>query len=188
MAYEEINITIERVKLLKGATLCFENAKFEKMILNNHQYPLLRKDKELAQDVNRNITKFFQTLLEKRDTSNHGILGILNYIDSCSFSLRELGVGRITVDDEGKFSQVIDELWDLLDLINFRTETVKMSAKHKIMSSHRDQRHLTHAYKSNVFITDDKKLKDRGKYIYSLLGFDVSFFTVEEFRQKYIES
>ena len=71
---------------------------------------------------------------------------------------------------------------EILDFINFETDTEEQ----KIKSSYQDTEHLKHAWKCKYFITNDKKLIKRGKFIYSLLNIDTEFLTISEFKEMMI--
>lgn len=64
----------------------------------------------------------------------------------------------------------IENLNKLLDFINYETEALSFNNKAKIYSSYRDGQHLQHAYICDFFATDDKRLANRAKLIFELIG------------------
>ena len=103
-------------------------------------------------------------------------------IKNYSFGLEELVSGYIKTNNDFDCIDKIDNLCEILDFINFETDTEEQ----KIKSSYQDTEHLKHAWKCKYFITNDKKLIKRGKFIYSLLNIDTEFLTISEFKEMMI--
>lgn len=79
------------------------------------------------------------------------------------------------IDTSGKsdkeISKIIEDLCSILDLLNF--QTCKINNDKLLKSSYQDIQHLQHAWKADIFLTADKALYERAKYIYQLLKLPV---------------
>ncbi|MGO5560114.1 hypothetical protein ACTP12_28275, partial [Klebsiella michiganensis] len=72
----------------------------------------------------------------------------------------------------------IEGLCTFLDLINYKTESTK--DKMKVKSSYQDIQHLTHAWKCNYLLTNDKRLISRGEFIYYILRIETKILRANE--------
>lgn len=177
---EPISQTIKRVKKYSKLTKTFETHRFIKVIEHYHNYPQLRKGRELYNEICKDPIKFFNNdgkanipgfeLIER----NFGNVQLIS-------GLIKSGKVRETTSQEK--SQLIEDILKLFDFINFETESVRLDNARKIYSSYRDNSHLIHAYITDYFVTDDAKLKSRGNIIYSLIGSNTKVINSKEFSQ-----
>lgn len=72
----------------------------------------------------------------------------------------------------------INYIFNLFNKIDFKRDSKNKS---KIISSFQDKEHLTLAWKSNIFVSSDKKMLDRAKVIYQFLGLDTKVMKYDEF-------
>ncbi|EBO7606760.1 hypothetical protein D0649_16895, partial [Salmonella enterica] len=89
------------------------------------------------------------------------------------FDLEDMKAGRIRVDKDYDYVEIIERVSKFLDVINYKTERIR--DKKKILSSYQDVQHLAHAWKADYFLTNDDRLIERGSYIYGLLGVKTKF-------------
>lgn len=161
---EKIEHTIARAQKYFGLTKSFESTIATDFIRNFHTYPELRKGRELSNAISCNVIEFFKK--NKKETIsgfNHvkhkfSNTSINEFIDSGSIGFIE------------DYRTVIEDLSSLFDFVNFETEHLKLSNINKIASSYRDREHLEHAYICDYFLTEDKRLKNRARVIYEILG------------------
>lgn len=179
---EDIQETIHRVQKYSKATKIGEHHRLISAIHNYHNHPELRKGNTFNNELIKGPIDFF------RCTSKVDIAGF--ELVSSKFSDRELladfiYTGQITENALGHRGKLINEMLELYDFINFETETVKLSNAKKIASSHRDNMHLIHASIADIFITNDEKMKSRGKVLYPCIGATTKVITSKEFREQF---
>ncbi|PRX19157.1 hypothetical protein B0G75_13920 [Paraburkholderia sp. BL18I3N2] len=177
---EEIYQTVNRATKYSRLTKTFEKHRFTEVIQHYHDYPELRKGKQLYNELIKGPADFF------RRVSKADIAGFDHV--TRKFAGRQLlhdfiQTGSIRATFPQEKGELIEDLLDLLDFVNFETESVKLTNAGKICSSYRDNKHLTHACIADYFITDDKRLRARGNLIYSLIGVRTKFMDFKEFRE-----
>lgn len=72
----------------------------------------------------------------------------------------------------------INYIFNLFNRVEFKRDSKNKS---KIISSFQDKEHLTLAWKSNIFVSSDKKMLDRAKVIYQFLELDTKVMKYDEF-------
>ena len=188
---EEIDSIVNRVLLWQEVTKAAESLKLYWFLYNQNAYPNFRRNEKnpFYQKINANLKAFFENIdiksLSSRNRNEKTIEEELSsYIKfkNYSFGLEELISGYIKTNNDFDCIDKIDNLCEILDFINFETDTEEQ----KIKSSYQDTEHLKHAWKCKYFITNDKKLIKRGKFIYSLLNIDTEFLTISEFKEMMI--
>ena len=65
--------------------------------------------------------------------------------------------------------------------MGYQVDSIK--DKRKLISSFQDEEHLKVAWKSNVFVTEDKRMRTRAKVIYAFLDIETKVFNIKEFLQ-----
>jgi len=182
---EDIEITSKRVLLWRNATKAAEDKKIYKMHYNQWGYSHYARNSRISKRANKDINGFLDSLrphLENDEReldfddfeSDYAIYHRL-YAATIekSFSLDELINGSISFKSEQECVDHIEGLCELLDLINYQTES--LSEPEKIRSSLQDVEHLKHAWKADYFVTEDNRLRTRGEFIYSALRLKTKF-------------
>lgn len=175
---EDPKDTINRVKKYHKLTKFFEQTRFIDVVKHYHMYPELRKGKSLNNEIMKDVAAFFKS------TSKSECLGysqVKNKFSTNDYIAKFIKDGSLEMSATSDIRETISSLSELFDFINFETEKVCFSNKSKIYSSYRDRQHLEHAYLCDFFITNDNKLKNRGKAIYSFIGASTKTLTVKEF-------
>ncbi|WP_226066824.1 hypothetical protein [Dickeya zeae] len=174
---EKIEHTIARAQKYFGLTKSFESTIVSDFIINFHAYPELRKGRELSNAISSDVIGFFKRN-EKETVSgfNHvkhkfSNTSIGEFIDSGNIGFIE------------DYRTVIEDLSSLFDFVNFETEQLKISNVNKIASSYRDREHLEHAYICDYFVTEDKRLKNRARIIYDILGVKTKVIGINELKK-----
>lgn len=194
LAREDIQITFDRVLLWRNATRAAEDLKVQKMHCNNWGHPHFSRRSKLSEWVNKNIDDFLNSLRPYLDDRSCDF--DFNDYESdralcrrlCaatigkSFSLQALVDRSIKYEGNAECMVCIEHLCDFLDLINYQTEP--LSEPSKIRSSLQDTEHLKHAWKADYFVTDDKRLRIRGAFIYSVLGLGTKFISIGELKER----
>ena len=72
----------------------------------------------------------------------------------------------------------INYIFNLFNRMDFKRDSKNKS---KIISSFQDKEHLTLAWKSNIFVSNDKKMLDRARVIYQFLDLDIKVMQYDEF-------
>ncbi|WP_421239110.1 hypothetical protein [Aeromonas enteropelogenes] len=172
---ESIFDTYSRTSSYRNLTKNYENTVFLNKYKDYFLYENLRKNSEISNIIYRDVTGFF---------SNEKKLQFKGYFDIVSrFSQYE---DIDTFVKTGKLPEVINvrdtinNLNELLDFINYETESLSFNNKAKIYSSFRDGQHLQHAYICDYFATDDKKLASRAKLIFGLVGVNTKVISMNE--------
>jgi len=164
---EDIHSTVQRVKKYSNPTKTFERTRFIDVIRHYHEHPELRKGKKLNNAVSEDIIGFF-ALSSKAEFP--GFAHIVRQFCDNHLLTDFISNGAISKIENAEMNDTIFKLTELFDLVNYETETVSFVNAGKIYSSYRDSKHLEHAYTSDYFVTDDIKLRARGKIIYSITG------------------
>ncbi|ALE00468.1 hypothetical protein PSYRMG_11895 [Pseudomonas syringae UMAF0158] len=182
---EDIEITSDRVLLWRDATSAAEDLKVSKMHFNHWGYSHYARNSRVAARANKNINEFLDSLRpylssEASDLdfddfeSDYAIYHRLNAATiEKPFSLDELITRSLSFENETECVELIESLCELLDLINYKTESLSEPAK--IRSSLQDVEHLKYAWKANYFVTEDARLRARGEFIYSVLQLKTNF-------------
>jgi len=191
---ENINSTVDRVMLWLNTTRAAENLKLYKARINHYTYPVFNRGTGTVQGLNKDIKLFFSELdtnftpdisREEIHKSPSMVLNSLFWMNlisfTPSFTIDDIKNGYIQFENDQDCMNKIGQICDLLDIMNFKTEPMKDVAK--IKSSYQDTEHLKHSWKADYFITDDGNLKDRGEYVYSLLGLKTQFLKINEFKK-----
>ncbi|KGA43406.1 hypothetical protein L2164_13340 [Pectobacterium brasiliense] len=196
LAREDIKVTFDRVLLWRNATRAAEDLKVQKMHFNHWGYSHYSRGSKLSGRANKNIDEFLDSLrpyLDDNDCdfdfndyeSDHALCQRLSAATiEKSFSLEELVDKSIKYEDDAECMRHIEHLCDFLDLINYQTEP--LSELSKIRSSLQDTEHLKHAWKADYFVTDDKRLRIRGAFIYSVLGLSTKFISSKELKERVV--
>ncbi len=184
---EQIDSTVERVILWLETTRSAESLKLYKSLYNNYVYPMFNRKNNITQTLNKDIKAFFENVDDDfhpesfdRELNGHNIILLIMSSKGYQFTIQDIKKGHINFDDDCDCMNMIEQLSELMDVINFQTESHKDI--NKIKSSYQDTEHLKHAWKSDYFITDDVKLIKRGQYIYSLLGIKTKFLKINDFK------
>lgn len=164
---EDILRTAERALHYAGLTKNFEKHRFINVIRHYHDHPELRKGKKLYNELVKGPIDFFRRQT-KADIPGFELV-------TRKFSDRQLVTDFITTGSIRDTSlqekgQLIEDLLELFDFINFETEAVKLANAGKISSSYRDNKHLAHACIADYVVTEDKRMRARGNFIYELIG------------------
>ncbi|WP_334598657.1 hypothetical protein [Pseudomonas alvandae] len=185
LAKEDIHKTFNRVILWRDATRAAEDQKIFKMLYNHWGYSHFSRGSKFSKRANDNIIELFESLRPHLIDMDHEIefddfesdpalcVRLNAYTIEKSFTLHDLVSLQITPENDLHRIELIDELCDFLDFINYKTEA--LSEQDKIRSSLQDAEHLKHAWLADYFITDDKRLRARGELIYSVIGVKTKF-------------
>ncbi|HBN9817940.1 TPA: hypothetical protein L3924_001382 [Pseudomonas aeruginosa] len=196
LAREDIQVTFDRVLLWRNATRAAEDSKVHKMHFNNWGYPHYSRGSRLSERINKDIHEFLDSLIpymndrscdiDSNDYDSDQALCRRLYAATIqkSFSLQELVDRSIKHKDGAECMRKIEHLCDFLDLINYHTES--LSDLNKIRSSLQDTEHLKSAWKADYFVTDDQRLRTRGEFIYSVLGLNTKFISINELKGRII--
>lgn len=176
---EEIENTVDRVILWNQATRAAEKLKVYVKCSNEYTYPLfnISKKNKIYQKIDNDIHSFFRNIFKEDENIQSTLRGYL-LLNSSSFSLEQLQSGIIETTDNNDCINKIQELYKLLDLINFKVD----KEEKKIKSGYQDTEHLKRAWLANYFITDDNNLIERGNFIYKLLNIKTEFITSKKFK------
>lgn len=184
---EQVDSTVERIILWLETTRAAEGLKLYKSLYNNYAYPMFNRKNNITQKLNKDIKAFFANIDDDfhpesfdRELNGHNIILPMMSSKCYQFTIQDIKKGHITFDNDFDCMNMIEQLSELMDVINFQTESHKDI--NKIKSSYQDTEHLKHAWKSDYFITDDVKLIKRGQYIYSLLGIKTKFLKINDFK------
>ena len=179
---EKIDYSIKRVRLFREATKAAEEKRIYKMKLNHINYPKFDPGSHIVKKINEDIKQFFSDLNADRDEHKE-IIQELNKIlfQECHGLDGEDIISCKLKIERNKIIDTIQKLSDFLDAINYKTEKLKESQK--IKSSFHDIEHLKNAWICDYFVTSDKKLLDRARYIYSILGIKTKVLSFEEYIQ-----
>ncbi|EJU8105306.1 hypothetical protein N5Q60_003904, partial [Salmonella enterica subsp. enterica] len=144
-----------------------------------------RKDSRIVSKINDDISDFFMAIDSTKNIMINDInASFFDFLQSVllnitnQFDLEDMKAGRISVDKDFDYVEIIERVSEFLDIINYKTERVR--DKKKILSSYQDVQHLAHAWKADYFLTNDDRLIERGGYIYSLLGVKTKFIKEKE--------
>jgi hypothetical protein len=196
LAKENIQITSDRVLLWRSATRAAEDLKVHEMHSRPWCYPHYSRGSPLSTRANKDIYEFLDSLRPFIDDESCDIdfndyesdRAICRRLCAAtiekSFSLTELVDRSIKYEGDAECMRHIEHLCDFLDLINYQTEP--LSDLNKIRSSLQDAEHLKTAWKANYFVTDDQKLRARGKFIYSALGLNTKFISIKDLNARII--
>ncbi|HEI8721435.1 TPA: hypothetical protein SLF58_002680 [Serratia marcescens] len=196
LAREDIKVTYDRVLLWRNATRAAEDLKVQKMHCNHWGYPHYSRGSKLSVRANKNLDEFLDSLRPYLDDntcdfdfkdyeSDQALCRRLSAATiGKSFSLEELVDRSIKYESDSECMVCIEHLCEFLDLINYQTEP--LSEVSKIRSSLQDTEHLKHAWKADYFVTDDKRLRTRGAFIYSVLGLDTKFISIKELKERVV--
>lgn len=176
--HEEIEDTLHRVNKYSKLTKLYESSVMNKAITSFHCYPELRKGKELNEAISRDLIGFFKCEESNKLPGYEKIIAKFQNTSIDEF-IRVGDVGQI--DD---YRDLIEQLSELFDFVNFETEHVKFTNKSKIASSYRDRQHLVHAYICDYFVSDDVRLKKRAQVIFDILGVKTQPISVNELKKK----
>ena len=168
--------------------------KIHKMNYNYWGYPHYSKRSKLSERANKNISELLASFRPYLNDSNLDIdlddyesdRALYRRLSAAtigkSFSLNALVNGSITYESDAQCMECIEHLCEFLDLINYQTES--LSELSKIRSSLQDTEHLKHAWKADYFVTDDKRLRIRGDFIYSILGLSTKFMSTKDLKER----
>lgn len=194
LASEDTKVTFDRVLLWRNATRAAEDLKVQEMHCHHWGYPHYSRGSKLSGRVNRNIDEFLDSLrpylddrssdFDPNDYESDRALCRRLYAATIgkSFSLRALIDRSIKYENDAECISCIGHLCEFLDLINYQTEP--LSELSKIRSSLQDTEHLKHAWKAGYFVTDDKRLRTRGAFVYSVLGLGTKFISIKELKER----
>jgi len=176
---EDIENTVDRVILWDKATRAAEQLKVYIKYSNEYTYPLfnISNENKIYQKINTDIYSFFKNIFNEDKNIQSALSGYL-LLESSSFNLEQLQLGIIETININDCINKIQELYQLLDLINFKVD----KEEKKIKSGYQDTEHLKRAWLANYFITDDNNLIERGNFIYKLLNIKTKFITSKEFK------
>lgn len=182
---EDIEKTSDRVLLWRNATSAAEDLKVSKMHFNHWGYPHYARNSRIAERANKDINRFLDSLRPYL-CSEASDLDFDDFESDCAiyhrlsaatigkaFSLDDLITRSLSFESETECVELIESLCELLDLINYKTESLSEPAK--IRSSLQDVEHLKYAWKANYFVTEDARLRARGEFIYSALQLKTNF-------------
>ncbi|EOC3643942.1 hypothetical protein ACI2Q1_003641 [Salmonella enterica subsp. enterica] len=177
---EDFDTLVSRVIEWLPATSVAENIKYYEAKLNYFSYPFVRKDSRIVSKINEDISGFFMDIestkniiINDRNVSFFDFLQSVLWNITNQFDLEDMKAGRIRVDKDYDYVEIIERVSKFLDVINYKTERIR--DKKKILSSYQDVLHLAHAWKADYFLTNDDRLIERGSYIYGLLGVKTKF-------------
>lgn len=170
--------TISRVKKYYELTKIFEQTRFIEVVKHYHMYPELRKGKILNNEIIKDMAAFFENPLKSECP---GYSQVENKFSTNDHIANFIKYGHLEMTTTSDIRETISSLSELFDFINFETEKVCFSNKSKIYSSYRDRQHLEHAYLCDFFITNDSKLRNRGRAIYSFIRASTKTLTVKDF-------
>lgn len=171
---ENIDKTISRVNKYNKLTRNAESSHVISIIRNYYQYPALRKGNELSNKIIK------EGLIEVMDSDENEKIDGFNAV---KWSFIELFPLKRLKEKKSKISYNITELNKLLDLVNYKTESVRFDNFQKIASSHRDREHINHAYICDYFVTDDDRLISRASVIFDILGCKTVVLKVKKFME-----
>jgi len=188
---EEISSIVDRVLLWQQPTKAGENLKYYWSLFNQNAYPYLKRDEKnlLYQKINKDLESFLKKIdiqsIHSKELEDERTMEKSLYWNTFSLiDWKDLQNGEIATNNDFDCIDKIDNLCKFLDFINYQTD----KEEKKIKSSYQDTEHLKHAWKCKYFITDDQKLINRGKYIYSLLKIDTIFLNSNEFKEMMLDS
>ncbi|ENP0873878.1 hypothetical protein ACCI29_004376 [Vibrio parahaemolyticus] len=162
---EDIVDTYNRSSSYNDLTKLYENTVFLNKYREHFLYESLRKNGKVSSLISNDIVGFFSGDDKHQLKGYSDIVSEFSQYEDISCFIRS-----------GKFPKVkdirtsIENLNKLLDFINYETEALSFNNKAKIYSSYRDGQHLQHAYICDFFATDDKRLANRAKLIFELIG------------------
>ena len=178
--HEEFNDTYSRVKKYSFLRNTYERKRYINILTHYYNFPILRKESKFNKLVSKDIIGFFKNKENKENKefklieSRFGDSRIINFIHTGELNLS---------DKDNNIPDIINDLLELFDYINFNTEDIKISNIKKVYSSYRDNCHITYAYKCNYFLTNDKKLKIRAEIIYKLIGSKTIIMSFKDFQE-----
>jgi hypothetical protein len=178
--HEEFNDTYSRVKKYSFLRNTYERKRYINILTHYYNFPILRKESKFNKLVSKDIIGFFKNKENKENKefklieSRFGDSRIINFIHTGELNLS---------DKDNNIPDIINDLLELFDYINFNTEDIKISNIKKVYSSYRDNCHITYAYKCNYFLTNDKKLRTRAEIIYKLIGSKTKIMSFEDFQE-----
>lgn len=189
---ENIDSTVDRVLLWLEPTRAAEGLKLYNSLYNNYAYPVFNRKNNSTQVLNEDIKSFFAGFDDEfrpgsfdGELNSHNIIHAIMISKGYQFTIQDIKKENVTFDSDFDCMNKIEQLSELMDLINFETESIKDIKK--IKSSYQDTEHLKHAWKADYFITDDVKLIKRGEYIYALLGIKTKFLKISGFKKMMVE-
>lgn len=196
LAKENIQFTSDRVLLWRNATRAAEDLKVHMMHFHAWGYPHYSRGSPLSARANKDIYEFLDSLrphiddrscdIDFNDYESDRAICRRLYAATIgkSFSLTELIDRSIKYESDAECMRHIEHLCEFLDLINYQTEP--LSDLNKIRSSVQDAEHLKIAWKANYFVTNDQRLRNRGKFIYSVLGLTTSFISIKDLKARIV--
>ena len=183
---EDINSLVGRVLRWLPATVAAEEYKYITAKINELSNSYFDKNSKLVKRISNNIGFFFSDkhvieniiLDSERELSLYEFLKWTIISKGLSFSIDDLINRKITWTNDEDLINKIEGLCTFLDLINYKTESTK--DKMKVKSSYQDIQHLTHAWKCNYLLTNDKRLISRGEFIYYILRIETKILRANE--------
>jgi hypothetical protein len=174
--YEELAYSIDRVKLFRQFTRAFEEKQIYELKYYERIYPEFGKKGKYYKQINDDIESFFKENLTKDAIFSENIEKIIA-IESFSFSLENLKSFCINADNS-HILNIIDEICKFLTIINYGVES---NDKKKIISSVQDNEHIKCATVTNYFVTADKNLSKRARFIYRILNIKTEILLLDDF-------
>ncbi|POD93004.1 hypothetical protein [Pectobacterium odoriferum] len=183
---ENPDLLIDRILKWLPATSAAEEYKYIQAKLNEIMYPNFNKQSKLGRKISNDINSVFNDESFMKNTVLNPEINRTLY-DFIEWKIIDLGFGasiddlissRIICDNDSDVINKIEGLCSLLDVVNYKTESLK--DKSKIKSSYQDIQHLTHAFKCEYLVTNDNNLIMRGRYIYNVLGLKTKFINGDE--------
>ncbi|WP_199934109.1 hypothetical protein [Stenotrophomonas sp. S48] len=194
LAKENAQITLDRVLLWKNVTRAAEDRKISVMNYNYWGHPYYSRGSKLSERANKDIHEFLASFrpylcevgvdvdLDDHDSDRALYRRLSAATIGKSFSLNALVNDSITHESDAQCIACIEHLCEFLDLINYQTEP--LSELSKIRSSLQDTEHLKHAWKADYFVTDDRRLRTRGDFIYAKLGLRTKFIGTKDLKER----
>lgn len=148
-------------------TLLFSIFKSEQELNNfkNHVISNIPNDKIFSEE---NIKKYICYINEKRPSS-------------CPEIYTEASKNKKYLKNHRQTEALINVLFNILEVAGYRAESHKPQ---RIRSRMHDVSHAIYATKSDVFVIEDKKFREKCKAVYNILGVNTKVVSYEEFEEQ----
>lgn len=175
---EEFKDTYTRVEKYSYLRNTYEKARYMDILINYYTYPRLRKGSVINKQLSKNIISFFK---DNKEIDRFELTGHKIYSHHITHFLKK---GELNLTSEDDTVEIIYELLELFDFINYKTENINISNLKKIYSSYRDNSHIVYAYECDYFLTNDDKLSHRANTVYELINAKTKVLKLEDFIKK----
>ena len=172
---EEFKDTYTRVEKYSDLRNIYEKARYVDILINYYTYPRLRKGSAINKQLSKNLISFFK---DNKEIDRFELTGYKIYSQHIIHFLKK---GELNLTSEDDTVEIIYELLELFDCINFKTENINISNLKKIYSSYRDNSHIVYAYECDYLLTNDDKLSHRANTVYKLINAKTKVLKLEDF-------